>query len=629
MLVSIIVPAYKKEETIQKDISNIYLTMKQTRWEFEIIVVVDGTSLDNTFKRASEVDLENVKVVGYETNHGKGYTVRYGMARATGDYVAFIDAGQEVDPNGISMILEHMQWYDADIIVASKRHPASKVNYKILRRIYSWGYYLLARVLFGLKVTDTQTGLKVYKREVLEDVLPRLLVKEYAFDIELLAVAKHLGHDRIFDAPVRVSVDFSSSRFKKSRPLFLDPFIRKMFIDTLAVFYRINILKYYEDKSQRKWVYDKELDMNINTGEMKNSALASVFIKKEEHEIFANKIKNPKFSIIVPVRSINEFLKENIENLKKVSYKNFEVLIILDNNEEYNFKGDKRFKIFSVGPKSPGKKRNYGAVNSTGDILVFLDDDAYPSVEWLDKAAKLFENENIYALGAPAITPKNAEFLEKCSGRVLESELASYSTVHRHIPLARRMVNDYPTVNLFVRKDAFLKVGGFNEDFWPGEDTKLCLDLVDKFGKLFLYHPSPIVYHHRRKLFLPHLKQVSRYGRHRGHFARIFPSTSRLPSYFVPSLFFLGLIFGPILSIFLPMLWYVYGSIIYIYLFLLIYYSVRTVLYDRSLLAGLLVGFGIFLTHIVYGSNFVIGFLKKPELELKKFDLVTGNYVEG
>ncbi|AHB40044.1 MAG: glycosyl transferase family protein [uncultured bacterium] len=266
-LVSIIVPAYKQEKTIKQDLESILNTLLQTRWEFEIIVVVDGF-LDKTYDIARSLENKKLKVYGYETNKGKGYAIRYGMARASGDYISFIDAGMDINPNGISMLLEHMEWYGADIIVGSKKHPVSKVDYPLVRKIYSWGYHTLVGLLFGLKVKDTQTGLKVFKREVLIKVLPRLLIKEFAFDIELLSVASHLGFVNIYEAPVHLTMDFSRSTFS---PFFLlDKNIRNMLVDTAAVFYRLKILKYYDDSSNRKWVYDKELDMRINTGELRN-----------------------------------------------------------------------------------------------------------------------------------------------------------------------------------------------------------------------------------------------------------------------------------------------------------------------------------------------------------------------
>lgn len=267
-IVSVIIPAYKQEKTIVEDVTRIFETMSQTRWPFEIIVVVDGF-VDKTFEKIKKLESPEIKVCGYENNKGKGYAIRYGMARALGDYIAFIDSGMDIDPNGISMLLEHMEWYDADIIVGSKRHPASKIDYPPIRRFYSWGYSKFVKILFGLKVTDTQSGIKVFKREVLEKVLPRLLVKQFAFDIEILAVSKYLGFDKIYEAPIKINWKKSNTNFTPF--LIFDKNIRNMIRDTLAVFYRLRILKYYDDSKKRKWVYDKDLDMKVNTGETSNA----------------------------------------------------------------------------------------------------------------------------------------------------------------------------------------------------------------------------------------------------------------------------------------------------------------------------------------------------------------------
>ncbi len=259
MLISIIVPAYKKEKTIIQDITNINKVMMTTRWDYEILVIVDGFA-DKTYETAKTLEDDIIKVYGYKENKGKGYAIRYGMARAVGDIISFIDAGMEIDASGISMLLEHMEWYNADIVVGSKRHPASKVIYSKMRRIYSLGYQILIFLLFRLKVRDTQAGLKVYKREVLEKVLPRLVVKQFAFDIELLAVAQRLGFTKIYEAPIHINLDFTDSSFNKHKPLLLDKFVRNMLLDTMAVFYRMNFLRYYEDANSANWPRDKELE---------------------------------------------------------------------------------------------------------------------------------------------------------------------------------------------------------------------------------------------------------------------------------------------------------------------------------------------------------------------------------
>lgn len=259
-LLSVIVPAYKQEETIKKDLQNIdrVLAAGLKDFDYQIICVVDGM-VDDTFKEASKIKSDKISVIGYQHNKGKGYAVRYGVARANGDLISFLDAGMDISPKGIMMCMAHMDWYNADIIVGSKRHPVSRVNYPWFRRIFSIGYHLGIKLLFNLPLTDTQSGIKIFRRPVLEKVLPRLLVKRYAMDIEMLAVARHLGFKRIYEAPIEVTFDQRTSRINWTT-------IFKMVWDTLTVFYRLNILHYYDDSNQKKWVYDPELQFKVNVG---------------------------------------------------------------------------------------------------------------------------------------------------------------------------------------------------------------------------------------------------------------------------------------------------------------------------------------------------------------------------
>lgn len=258
---SVIVPAYKQSKTIRQDIYSIYDTLEQIRYPYELILVVDGTEADSTYSEAKKCHLKNLQVVGYQHNRGKGYTLRYGMARSKGDYVAFIDSGMEIDPNGISMLLEHMEWYQADIIVGSKRHPASQVIYPLERKIISFGARIISKYLLDINVHDTQAGLKIFRRPVLEKVLPRLLVKSYAVDLEILSVANLLGYKKIYEAPIKLNYVFESLTHATGLKT-----IFNCLRDALAVFYRLKILHYYDDKNKRKWLYDPELEMRINTG---------------------------------------------------------------------------------------------------------------------------------------------------------------------------------------------------------------------------------------------------------------------------------------------------------------------------------------------------------------------------
>lgn len=338
-----------------------------------------------------------------------------------------------------------------------------------------------------------------------------------------------------------------------------------------------------------------------------------------------------KFSVIIPTRAINDYLKETVSKLKKVSYYDFEVIIVLDKFIKVNFgPRETRFKVIESGPVKPGEKRNLGAKEATGDVLAFIDDDAYPDAGWLRTAANIFrDEEGLYALGGPAVTPLNVEFEEEMAGRVLESYMSGGFTTYRHKEASRKEVDDYPSVNFFVLKEAFEAVGGFDMNYWPGEDTKLCLDLVKHYKKKFLYDPEPVVYHHRRKLYKPFYKQVARYGKHRGWFARVFPKNSRKLAYFIPSLFVLGLVFGLIASLFVKGLITAYLLVIFLYLTLIFSEAQKVSMNERDYKAFKYIFFGIIGTNIHYGINFMKGFLFKPKSELRDIDHESGSYQGG
>lgn len=259
MLLSVVVPAYKQEKTIRADLETVEKILKQglKGVNYEIICVVDGL-VDKTLTEAQKITSKKIKVYGYKDNKGKGYAVRFGMARAEGDLISFLDAGRDISPKGIMMLMAHMDWYSADVIVGSKRHPVSKVNYPFLRHMLSIGYHLGAKILFRLPLTDTQSGIKIFKRKVLEKVLPRLSINSYAMDIEMLAVARHLGFKRIYEAPIEVTFDKRASRVKWNTSL-------KMAWDSLIVFYRLKILRHYDDRNKLKWIKDKELKFKKKT----------------------------------------------------------------------------------------------------------------------------------------------------------------------------------------------------------------------------------------------------------------------------------------------------------------------------------------------------------------------------
>jgi len=213
--------------------------MAQIGCRHELIIVDDGSGDDTRAiaKRAAASD-HRVTVVGIDQNIGKGFALIHGARRAEGELVLCVDADLEVHPRQLSILYETLVRERADVVIGSKLHPRARIEYPVNRRILSAGYYLLVRLLFGLPVRDTQTGLKLYKREVLERVIPRLVVKRYAHDLEVLVNAHRLGY-RIAEAPVVVTR-------KRGYPRIGSVDVRQVAQDTLAIWYRTYLLHYYD-----------------------------------------------------------------------------------------------------------------------------------------------------------------------------------------------------------------------------------------------------------------------------------------------------------------------------------------------------------------------------------------------
>jgi glycosyltransferase involved in cell wall biosynthesis len=335
------------------------------------------------------------------------------------------------------------------------------------------------------------------------------------------------------------------------------------------------------------------------------------------------------FSIIIPARLNSKILQNTLQKILEQSFKDFEILVILDLETE-NLLVNPKIKYFFSGIKSPGEKRNIGISKANGYYLAFLDDDAYPDNLWLENAKSILDsNEEYIGVCGPSITPNESDFLEKISGYIYESFLTSGPTRYRHLPSKHRMVEDYPSVNLIVRSYAVKEIGGFDEKFWPGEDTKFCLDLTVKYGKKIYYSPILKVFHFRRAIYHPHLLQLCRYATHRGFFAKRFPQTSLKFSYFIPSLFLIYLIFLPVFITLFPKISNLFLTPLILYLLILFIDVIQVYLKSHSLAAGILTALGIFFSNISYGIFFIRGLFSKPELVLREVDIVNEKYIKG
>lgn len=318
-----------------------------------------------------------------------------------------------------------------------------------------------------------------------------------------------------------------------------------------------------------------------------------------------------KVSVIIPVIEINNYIRKSVPEILKLNNQDFEIIILPNEKTDESWT---KTKIIPTKVPDPAVKRDLGAKNSTGEILAFLDDDAYPKKDWLDKSLKHFSDSSVAAIGGPAITPKNSSFFQKVSASVFESYFGGGKTRERYLPIGKvRKTDDWPSVNLLVRKDIFQKTGGFNSTFWPGEDTKLCLEIL-KLDKKIIYDPNMVVYHHRRTTLAKHLKQIGSYGLHRGYFVKKYPQTSLRLFYFIPSLFFLYILsffIIPLFSVRYPFGMF-YALPLALYLLGLLVDGIISAFRYRNLSVGIVTMPIIFLTHLYYGFRFLQGlFIKK------------------
>ena len=356
-------------------------------------------------------------------------------------------------------------------------------------------------------------------------------------------------------------------------------------------------------------------------------------------------------SIIIPLKQISRYLvEETIPAILKQTYQNFEIIVLPDKPTEEKFP---KTRIIPSWPEvGPAQKRNLGAQKARGEILAFIDDDAYPDKNWLKNALAVFKQQassaqapssnqisnikqapplaersifldrsSLAAVCGPGVTPPHDPLLAQVSGWMWASFLGSGGAGrYRCWPQKKQMVDDFPTFNLLVKKSDFLKVGGFNANFWPGEDTKLCHDLVYRLRKKIIYDPKILVYHHRRKIFKDHLKQIGRYGLHRGFFVKILPKTSKRIGYFLPLFFSAGVFLGPAcyllfsllkLSLLAKAAGIIYLSVMGLYFLGLLLTGFWVLWESKNILVAILVMPTIFVSHLFYGIMFFKGLTRK------------------
>ncbi|MBS7622811.1 glycosyltransferase [Candidatus Bathyarchaeota archaeon] len=234
MRVSIVMPAYNERSRIVEAVSRALEAGSRAGLDTEVVVVDDG-STDGTgdVVEAAGVGGGRVRLVRYGVNMGKGYAVRRGVEASTGDYVVFMDSDGEVDPEELRRYVRGLG--GSDVCVGSKWHPESRVQAPVVRRMLSRVFHILVRLLTGVQCSDTQAGMKAFRRDALLRIARLQLVKKYAFDVELLAVASLLKL-RIREMPVKILL---RSGFRRRE-------IMRMLVDLMGIVYRLRVIRWYQ-----------------------------------------------------------------------------------------------------------------------------------------------------------------------------------------------------------------------------------------------------------------------------------------------------------------------------------------------------------------------------------------------
>ena len=163
-------------------------------------------------------------------------------------------------------------------------------------------------------------------------------------------------------------------------------------------------------------------------------------------------------SIVIIAARFSAVLEESLAAIAELSGPVIETIVVLDDVFE---SADGTVRYLASGPVGPAEKRDIGARSARGDLLAFIDDDAYPSPGWLLAAMPLFENLDVWAVGGPGVTPPTDGFRAQVSGWTYAAWMVSGPARYRYVAQPARRVDDYPSMNLIVRRSAFEEVGGF------------------------------------------------------------------------------------------------------------------------------------------------------------------------
>ena len=235
--ISVIIPSYNVENSIYIVIENISKIMNESEIDYEILAVNDG-STDKTLEVLEDAKKTNtkLKIISYSENKGKGYAVKQGVLESQGNIVLFIDGDLDITLHSILEFVEQLNHYD--LVIGSKLHLESKIEATFSRQFLSRAFSFVVRTFTGLKIKDTQVGLKVGKGNEFREIFQLMTINGFAFDVEVLTIATIMNL-KIKEMPIKMSLN---KRFRFYHSM-------KMFQEVVKISWQKNILHSYQKKS--------------------------------------------------------------------------------------------------------------------------------------------------------------------------------------------------------------------------------------------------------------------------------------------------------------------------------------------------------------------------------------------
>lgn len=205
MKVSVVIPMYNESSIIDEAIKTFSGYLKENFEDWELIFVTDGSTdgCDKSVVAASETE-PRIKLAGYDVNRGKGCAVRTGMLEAEGDIILFTDCDNAYGEEAVGRMIRMFDETDADIIIGSRNLTKDGYeDYTFIRRMASKTYIKILQIAAGFKLSDSQSGIKAFRREAARKVFSNCEVDRFAFDLEAILIAQKAGF-KIEEMPVKI-----------------------------------------------------------------------------------------------------------------------------------------------------------------------------------------------------------------------------------------------------------------------------------------------------------------------------------------------------------------------------------------------------------------------------------------